>query len=323
MDVEEDRLSSLPNYIVHKILSFLDITDVIGTSILSSRWRSIWTSMPYLKFTSQDFPKYLKFSKFVTHVLSRRNSLTQVYSLKLTFRGKATQAVVRRILNYAFSRNIQQLDVVCLLENDIEFPLSLFTSQSLKHLSLTMQSDRSCGYRFYNSYLSLTWELPSLTTLDLHSVTLRDDINVGIGFLSKCANLKNLTLRHIKTTGSNGLSICHPQLSNITLEDTHYYKVKVVTVVAPQLQNLTIRSNNALHVVLSTPHLTSLFYKGSRPLRLSTDGLHSLEKANICVSSPEDANAHQIVCLLQQLHNVHSLTLNLEIAEVLYNCILQ
>ncbi|KAJ0493999.1 putative leucine-rich repeat domain superfamily [Helianthus annuus] len=114
----------------------------------------------------------------------------------------------------------------------MEFPLSLFTSQSLKHLSLRMLNDRSCVYRFYNSYLSLTWELPSLTTLDLHSVTLRDD-NAGIGFLSKCANLKNLTLRHIKTTGSNGLSICHPQLSNITLEDTHYYKVKVVTVVAP------------------------------------------------------------------------------------------
>ncbi|KAJ0726131.1 hypothetical protein HanPI659440_Chr12g0466771 [Helianthus annuus] len=112
--------------------------------------------MPYLKFTSQDFPKYLKFSKFVTHVLSRRNNLTEVYSLKLTFRGKASQAVVKRILNYAFSRNIQQLDV-----------------------------------------------------------------------------------------------------------------------------------------------------------------------ANICVSDPEDANAHQIVCLLQQLHNVHSLTLNLEIAEVLYNSILQ
>ncbi|KAJ0505873.1 putative leucine-rich repeat domain superfamily [Helianthus annuus] len=267
------------------------------------------------KFTSQDFPKYLKFSKFVTHVLSRRNNLTEVYSLKLTFRGKASQAVVKRILNYAFSRNIQQLDVVCLLENDMEFPLSLFTSQSLKHLSLRMLNDRSCVYRFYNSYLSLTWELPSLTTLDLHSVTLRDD-NAGIGFLSKCANLKNLTLRHIKTTGSNGLSICHPQLSNITLEDTHYYKVKVVTVVAPQLQN-------ALHVVLSTPHLTSLFDNGYRPLRLSTDSLHSLEKANICVSDPEDANAHQIVCLLQQLHNVHSLTLNLEIAEVLYNSILQ
>ncbi|XP_076911970.1 F-box/LRR-repeat protein At3g26922-like [Bidens hawaiensis] len=313
MNVEDDRLSSLPDDLIHKILSFLKITEAIGNNVLSPRWRYIWTSMPYLSFTSQDFSTLPKFSKFVTHFLSARDNLTDVYSVKLSFRGKASQVFVKRILNYAFSHNVQQLNVVCLHHKDIELPLSLFSSQSLKHLSLMAYINR--GYHYFIIPTS-TWELPALTTLDLHYVTLCDDeADKCVAIFSKCSNLKNLTLKHFKTMGSNGFSISHPRLSNLTLESSNY-KLKVVNVSAPQLENLTIRFCR-VKLVISAPELVSFFYNGSYPLRLSTDGFHSLENAHISVCFPGDENAQQLACLLQHLHNVKFLELNLEMVEIL------
>ncbi|KAJ0816130.1 putative leucine-rich repeat domain superfamily [Helianthus annuus] len=254
--------------------------------------------MPYRNFSSEDFFTLPEFSKFVTHVLSRRNNLTEVYSLKLTFRGKASQVFVKRVLNYAFSHNVQQLNVVC--------------SKSLN--SLTMQIVERC--RLMKTCLMSTWELPTLTTLDLHSVTLCvDEADKCIGIFSKCANLKNLTLKEFATTGSDGLSIFHPRLANLTLESDNF--VKVVNVVAPQLENLTIRYCRAEHVI-SSPHLASFLYEGYYPLNLSTDGFHSLEKADICISGSQEEYAHQIVCLLQHLQSAKFLTLNLELVEVLF-----
>lgn len=84
--------------------------------------------------------------------------------------------------------------------------------------------------------------------------------------------------------------------------------------VAPQLQNLTIRDYKR-ELVISAPQLASLNYKSGHPLRLSTDGFHSLQGANICISS-RVAKARKIVCLLQKLQSVKFLTLNTEIIKV-------
>ncbi|KAF5801687.1 putative F-box domain, leucine-rich repeat domain superfamily, F-box-like domain superfamily [Helianthus annuus] len=54
MDAEGDRLSVLPDDLILQILSFVGLKDAIGTSVLSSRWRYLWTSIPHLSFSSQD-----------------------------------------------------------------------------------------------------------------------------------------------------------------------------------------------------------------------------------------------------------------------------
>ena len=166
MNVNGDRLINLLDDLIHKILSYIGIKQAVETSALASRWRFVWTSLPYLSFSSEDFPSLPKFSKFVNHVLSRRNNEIEVSFVNLTFRGKVSQVFVRRILNYAISHNVQQLTVTCLLENDIEFPLSLFSSQSLKNLTLKTEL---CAPRrqSYSCSLSSMWELPALTTLHL------------------------------------------------------------------------------------------------------------------------------------------------------------
>ncbi|KAL8099801.1 hypothetical protein AgCh_032164 [Apium graveolens] len=47
---KEDRISRLPDELIHKILSFVDTELVVQTSVLSKRWELIWMTLPFLKF---------------------------------------------------------------------------------------------------------------------------------------------------------------------------------------------------------------------------------------------------------------------------------
>ncbi|PWA37784.1 F-box domain, Leucine-rich repeat domain, L domain-like protein [Artemisia annua] len=137
LNVEGDRISNLPNDLIHRILSFVGIKLAVQTSALSSRWRFLWTSLPCLNFSASDFKTMAKFNKCFTHVLSRHNNQIEVTSAKLSFRGKVNQGFVRRILDYAISHNVQQLTVSYSYDyGGIPFPLYLFSSQSLKHLTI-------------------------------------------------------------------------------------------------------------------------------------------------------------------------------------------
>ncbi|PWA74207.1 F-box domain, Leucine-rich repeat domain, L domain-like protein [Artemisia annua] len=317
MNAGIDRLSNLPDDLIHKILSFVGIKHAIELSFLSSRWRYIWTSMPHLNFLIEDFSASAELSRFVTHLLSRRNNLIEVFSVKLCFGGDFSQEFVRQILNYAFSHNIQQLDITWLYENTIEFPLSLICSQSLTHLSMRREYVYQTVRR-YGFTSTSTLELPALTTLYLHDFTLCCDENIDkdIGLFSKCANLKILTLKGCKVIGSDHLNICHPLLSNLTLEDVQG-SLNVVNVISPQLKSLTINDwFEKYQFLISAPNLVSLLYKGYHSLDLYTDGFHLLEKVDLCVTGGI-ASAHKIVCLFQHLQSVKYLTLNLEILELL------
>ncbi|KAM0059785.1 putative F-box domain-containing protein [Helianthus debilis subsp. tardiflorus] len=80
-----DRLSSLPDDLIHEILSFIGIKDAIMTSVLSSRWRYIWTTLPYLNFSQQNLRTSYAPSKFVMDVLTHRNNLVGLSSITLSY----------------------------------------------------------------------------------------------------------------------------------------------------------------------------------------------------------------------------------------------
>ncbi|XP_023760102.1 putative F-box/FBD/LRR-repeat protein At4g13965 [Lactuca sativa] len=290
VDVERDRLSSLPDKLIHKILSLLNIKDAISTSVLSSRWRFIWTSMPYLNFENLNNERH--FSKLISNVLLHRDNQVN-YSVNLVLgRTVRDDESVTRILSCKFSHNLQQLSVTRLPgENIVECPYSIIATPK--------------------------WDLPALTTLHLHQVELSDYDDIGL--FSKCTNLKNLSLNRCRMKETKVLNFCHPQLSDLTLVSTppDMASEEVVNVVAPQLKNLTIKWCEGKHLI-SAPGLTSLVMEGFQPWQVSApSGFHSLEKADLFMYDPHKADAHSIVCLLQQLQSVKFLTLNLGILKSL------
>ncbi|KAL7609854.1 hypothetical protein Lser_V15G10362 [Lactuca serriola] len=174
MNVEEDRLSSLPDELIHKILSFISVREAIGVSVLSSRWRSIWTSSPYICFLNVP-----DFSNFVYDEMSRRNNQIHLSSFNLFSWKRLRYSFVNSILDYALSLNIQILTVTCGFESNVGSPLSLFSSPPLNHLDLL-------GLHYHSPSYSAT---PALTTLHLDRITLSDS-DKRIDLFSKCTNLK-------------------------------------------------------------------------------------------------------------------------------------
>ncbi|CAL1386501.1 unnamed protein product [Linum trigynum] len=60
---DTDRLSHLPEPIIHHILSFLDTKAAVQTSVLSRVWRFAWKHVPALHFRSDSFEQHSSFQE--------------------------------------------------------------------------------------------------------------------------------------------------------------------------------------------------------------------------------------------------------------------
>ncbi|KAB2616083.1 F-box/LRR-repeat protein 13-like [Pyrus ussuriensis x Pyrus communis] len=60
-----DRISALPSEVLYHILSFLPTNYAVRTTVLSKRWKNIWTSVPNLYFCDDDYREVNDFTAFV------------------------------------------------------------------------------------------------------------------------------------------------------------------------------------------------------------------------------------------------------------------
>ncbi|CAI0441211.1 unnamed protein product [Linum tenue] len=84
-----DRLSELPDGILHHILSFLDSEFVVRSSILSRRWRWVWKEVLVLNFCGHSCKakhKQQHFERHVDQILSRRSDMFARLASSLTFK---------------------------------------------------------------------------------------------------------------------------------------------------------------------------------------------------------------------------------------------
>lgn len=177
--VGEDRLSSLPDELIHHILWFSDARLAVETSVLSKRWRFIWTTLPFL-----NFPSCRNISrdeiKFVDDFLSHRNHEYDLVKLNIRF-TVSHLSFVQRFVNYAIQRNVQQLNLVYNSNN-----LSIFNSTSLEKLTMCLN--------FGGLAASLDcWHLPALTTLCLTHFN-RVSCSLPISYFTCLPSLRTLSL---------------------------------------------------------------------------------------------------------------------------------
>ncbi|XP_024017885.1 F-box/FBD/LRR-repeat protein At2g04230 [Morus notabilis] len=120
--VFEDRISDLPDAIIIHVLSFLPTLYAIRTSLLSKRWRSMWTLVPVLDFCdSRDIrdskrhnernDRREKFYKFVDECLEHPYAETTISKLKLNMEDYGDSSRMNGWLRFPLKKNIHELNL--------------------------------------------------------------------------------------------------------------------------------------------------------------------------------------------------------------------
>ncbi|KAK3004073.1 hypothetical protein RJ639_019945 [Escallonia herrerae] len=109
-----DRLSNLPDEILCHILSFLPTKNAVTTSILSSRYFSLWSCIPVLNFHYQPhLHSPQKFVEFVNKVLAGNRS-PSINTFKLSFKNCTDLeliSTVNHLIKVVIKRSIVKMEL--------------------------------------------------------------------------------------------------------------------------------------------------------------------------------------------------------------------
>ncbi|KAL5719553.1 hypothetical protein ACHQM5_012309 [Ranunculus cassubicifolius] len=129
LNVNEDRITSLPDPIIHHIFSNLKMREIVQTSILSNTWRYLWMSTPTLNFKFDEWKPRLSSDKdpgkgflhFVDSVIHRGTSSLE--KLHFSYPMQITAVDVHGWLLLALARNVQHLILhLACLDEFLELP---------------------------------------------------------------------------------------------------------------------------------------------------------------------------------------------------------
>ncbi|CAH1416824.1 unnamed protein product [Lactuca virosa] len=148
-----DRISTLPQDTIEKILTIIPIQDALRTSILSKKWRHCWKGMPKLVFddkylnrssNSKKIKKY-KFVNAIFHVLLLHNGPILEFSISINIDTEIYDEIDQIILHLSKSKKIKKFIFKSWSNDNIELfffkrhklPSVFFSLQGLEHIHLT------------------------------------------------------------------------------------------------------------------------------------------------------------------------------------------
>ncbi|KAL5568636.1 hypothetical protein UlMin_025211 [Ulmus minor] len=190
-----DRISKLPDPVIHHILSFLPTIDAVRLSILAKGWRRIWYSIPILSFSDSDFSINDRnlFYKFVDECMRIRKmsmrfiSDSVITSFKLDIQNCGGSVHFDKWLSFAVKSKIQELELKmnpkCTNFAYYCLPGDVLKASSLVDVKLTCLKLEA----------SFAISLPSLKSLSLASVELSDKVLHDV--LLGCPSLEKLVLK--------------------------------------------------------------------------------------------------------------------------------
>ncbi|WVZ85754.1 hypothetical protein U9M48_032641 [Paspalum notatum var. saurae] len=267
----EDRLSSLPDVLLHAILSSLKARQLVQTSVLSRRWRSLWRSVSCLSIDQAEFqsnPGHItqtelaKFEDFGDFLLLRDDvpaldsfclNMTEGYPVRIDF-----TRWIRRALN-------------C--------PLEALHIQSVSYCRVKLPPDLGSSSH-------------CLKRLHLCHVSLGKKFAELINYV--CVVLEDLELKEcelFRECGHYDNSITSSSLRNLIIDDGFIGGNRMI-IAAPHLASLQL--------IIGLFNMTILLKE-----------MPSLVKASICFKLPPDAiNCIDQLKLLSNVLNVTSLELS-------------
>ncbi|KAG7537795.1 FBD domain [Arabidopsis suecica] len=134
--LEEDRISQLPDPLICQILSHLPTKEAVTTSVLSSRWTSLWLWVPSLVLSSGDFSDSNAFASFGDRFF-HSDRVSCLDKLELAINGNEYKSYIMTWIDAAVKRKLQHLRVKCYIRHCFcEMPVSLYVCQTLVSLKL-------------------------------------------------------------------------------------------------------------------------------------------------------------------------------------------
>ncbi|XP_058724951.1 F-box/FBD/LRR-repeat protein At1g13570-like [Vicia villosa] len=316
-----DRITLLPGHVMDHILCYLPIREAVRTSVLSSKWRNKWYSLPDIVFSPRDpFVCESKYIKMVDHVLLLHSGSINMFKLSDSghdvFSVNAATDMDRWIL-YLIGRSIKELVLDVLMDELYKIPWCLFSCQSLHRLKL------------YSCWLNppTTFEgFRNLRSLDLDHIRMTQDAFENL--ISSCPLLEHLKLANV-FGGVTQINIHAPNLKFFDIYDIFegisFVNTFQLTTVAINLSlNLNSESNqNRLHGCSSNllnffdglPHIQSLeihqdFLKylaaGVVPVKLPTPCIN-LGYLSLDIKFNDLKEVSAALCLLRSSPNLRTL----------------
>ncbi|KAF9600708.1 hypothetical protein IFM89_011379 [Coptis chinensis] len=237
-----DRISALPDDVIHTIFSSMDMKKVIQTSILAKRWRYLCMSTPYINFrfhleTCKKGKKIARarFVNFVDRFLYIRED-TNIHKFSLQCEIVLRPCGIHTWLIAAIRRNVQELSLELESNEDyFELPSNLFTSD-IK----VMKLEPSVNFQFVLP--STFCSTAEITSLEMRRVIHPDGDSNGDVVLIRFAVLKNQIIGSCFWRYLNVLSVSTPLLE--MLEVVHLFDPR----------------NKPIKLNLCTPKLKSFIY---------------------------------------------------------------
>ncbi|KAF3975106.1 hypothetical protein CMV_001638 [Castanea mollissima] len=256
--MELDEISNLPGHVVDQILSQLSIREAVRTSVLSSKWRYKWATLPNLVFDNECYPfssldqtvVKSKLVNIVDHVLLLHNG--PIYKFKLSHRDLQGISDIDRWILHLSRHSIQEFILEIWKGQRYKMPSCLFSCQHLIHLELF-----NCLLKPPSTFKGFK----SLKSLDLQHVTLAQDVFENL--ISSCPLLERLTLMNFD--GFTYLNIEAPNLqffdiggvfNDISFENA--FQLAVVSIGLYDKRQSHANSSNLLKFFVHLPHIRRL-----------------------------------------------------------------
>ncbi|KAI3960729.1 hypothetical protein MKW92_045948 [Papaver armeniacum] len=297
-----DQISTLPDDVLVRILSLVPTEQAVSTSLLSKRWKFLWTLIPVLDFDYARFSQIFnalslddqkrRFLEFVEHVFFL-HELEPLEKLRLAFDitefddyiSKASTLVRFPMRSNCLtidlefsSQNLDSLTIFPEYDKMHTLPPCFFPHQSVSQLNLT-----SCKFipSLYRSFTSV--KIAKLTSVELQKDSVCD-------LLSKCPCLEELHLINFKIP-SSVLELNAPEsnLKCLVLKSCFLFSFE--------------------HASINIPTLSQLKFEGTfESGYLSVYNSENLIEAAIQIHYGPDDDYEMLCKLLKDLQNVKALT---------------
>ncbi|GMP58370.1 hypothetical protein CsSME_00022062 [Camellia sinensis var. sinensis] len=314
-----DIISNLPESIKATVLVCLPIQDAVRTSVLSTKWRYIWTKLPQLVFDDNFCGESARKSK--------TELMMTIYQVLLLHRGPIPKFILNlsrlescpemdQLILFLSNNGIQEFTLLIEKGEPYKLPSSLFSCEQLRYLSL-----RSCVFKSPPEFKGFS----RLLKLALYRVFVASDTLSSL--ISSCPLLEKLSLK--RSFSSDCLEINTPNLrflaceiygSSISLKNTTrlarvsicfmgIFNAEGITQAETSKLVMLFGSLPVVEFLLLDYHTIRYMSAGGVPKRLPTtlNNLKTLKLLSICFEEVNEISV--ILCLIRSSPNLEEITI--------------